>query len=493
MAPFAVDAFLEERTHMGNVSQRHRLLGVVLLIAVVLAAGPLACSSPIPSHFTVRTGPPASPTLTATSVPPTYTSTATLTETPAPSPTPMPSDTPTSTPSPTKSTPRKYTRTPTLTPTPTLRLPRGEVHYDDESGFAVVLPEDWIAGKEGDVTSMAVSEAVWLSDAPNDPLVIVTVGPLDEIFGGALAKARSPEDVLLVAGGSLGREWDAKLTSVTETTFDDYEAASGLVEDDNAERSPQLTGSATAVLLDGRAALVWAVAPEDQWEEFEGTLNAILNSITFTEPTYAPVERTPTRAYTRTPTSEVEVPTPGESRPTIKRPPAVPSPTAPQQTFSFGEPEDLYVNDWENYSILTPKDWRVYIEEGTLTIAPTADDFSLEVIRSPMVEVTVGSLSSLWDGAASGTTEPRPLFDVAAQVQAERGINIVGSVQTAQIAGYPAVTAELAGQGLGGQLTSIYLGESRAALIGVLAPVEQWPSFAPIFQVMSESLQFNVQ
>jgi hypothetical protein len=47
-----------------------------------------------------------------------------------------------------------YTRTPTLTATPTPRLPQGEVYYDDELGLAVVLPEGWIAGKDGNITSM---------------------------------------------------------------------------------------------------------------------------------------------------------------------------------------------------------------------------------------------------------------------------------------------------------------------------------------------------
>ena len=477
---------------MGNLSQHHRYFAVVLLIFVV--AGPLACSSPIPSHFTLRTSPQGTSTVTATPILPTLTPTATASVTPVPSLTPAPPDTTTPTPSPTRRKPRNYTRTPTLTPIPTPRLPRGEVYYDDESGFAVVLPEEWIAGKRGETTSIAISEDVWLSDAPNDPLVTLVVGPLDEIFGGALARARTPDDVLLVAGGSLGREWDAKLTSVTESTFKDYQAATGLIQDSNTERSPQLTGRAFAVLLDGRAAVIWALAPEDQWEEFEPTLNAVLNSITFTEPTRAPSKKTPTKAAKATPTPkpDVAIATP-KAKPTVSRLPAVPTPTAPPKAFSYEAPEDQYVNDWENYSILIPKDWRVYIEEGTLTIAPSVDDFSLEVIRSPMVEVTVGSLSALWDGAAAGTTEPQPLLDVSAQVQAERGINVVGSLQTMQIAGNPAVTAELTGQGLGGQLTSIYLGDNRAALIGVLAPADQWPSFAPVFQAMSESLEFNVQ
>ncbi|MCJ7628329.1 MAG: hypothetical protein MUO50_08070, partial [Longimicrobiales bacterium] len=304
--------------------------------------------------------------------------------------------------------------------------------------------------------------------------------------------ARTPANVLLVAGGSLGRERDIKLTSVTDSTFQDYQAAAGLIQDRNAERSPQLTGRAFALLLEGRAAVIWALAPEDQWEEFEPTLNTVLNSITFTEPTRAPSKKTPTKAAKATLTPEPNAPTPS-AQPTIQRPPAIPTPTAPSKAFSYEAPEDLYVNDWENYSILIPKDWRVYIEEGTLTIAPSVDDFSLEVIRSPMVEVTVGNLSTLWDGAAADTTEPQSLLDVATQVQAERGINIIGSPQATQIAGNPAVTVELSGREIGGQLTSIYLGDSRAALIGVLAPADQWPSFAPVFLAMSESLEFNVQ
>lgn len=338
---------------------------------------------------------------------------------------------------------------------------------------------------------MAISEAVWESDAPNDPLIILVVGWLEEIFDGALAKAKTPEEILLVAGGSLGREWGARVKGVTESTFKDYPAATGIIEDSNPERRPQLTGQATAVLLNGRAAVIWTLAPTDQWDEFQPTLSAVLKAIAFTEPTRGPVTKTPTRIGRATSTSapESEPMTP-KPEATINRPPAIPTPTsAPRVTFE--KPEDLYVNEWENYSILVPKGWRVYIEEGTFTIAPSVDDFSLDIIRSPMVEVTVGSLSTLWDGAAAGSTDPGFLLDVALKVQAERGIQVAGTPQTTQIAGYPARSAELAGSGLGGRLTSIYLGDNRAALIGVLAPADQWPGFAPVFQAMTESLQFN--
>ena len=385
-----------------------------------------------------------------------------------------------------------YTRTPTLTATPTPRLPQGEVYYDEELGLAVVLPEGWTAGKEGNMTSLAISEAVWQSDAPNDPLIVLVVGWLEEIFDGALAKAKTPEEVLIVAGASLGRRWDARVKGVTQATFKDYQAASGSIEDGNPERRPQLVGQAMSVLLDGRrAAVIWTLAPMDQWEEFQPTLKAVVNAITFTEPTRGPVTPTPTRMTRPTPTLVATPPLMPTPQVTIKRPPAVPSPTSPPGT-TFAKPEDLYVNEWENYSILVPKGWRVYIEEGTFTIAPSVDDFSLEVIRSPMVEVTVGSLSTLWDGAAAGSTDPGPLLEVALRVQAQRGIRVVGSPQSLQVAGRPARSVELSGSGLGGRLTSIYLGDNRAALVGVLAPADQWPSFEPIFQTMTESLQFNV-
>ncbi len=475
---------------MGQRSQRNRMAAWIILAAALIVSGPLACSSPIPSHFTIRTGPEATPTFTFTPLPPTATATETPDLIPTPADSPSPSYTPTLTPTPQQ--PRMYTRTPTLTATPTPRLPQGEVYYDDELGLAVVLPEGWTAGKDGNMTSMAISEAVWQSDAPNDPLIILVVGWLEEIFDGALAKAKTPEEVLMVAGGRLGRRWDARVKGVTQTTFKDYQAASGTIEDGNPERRPQLVGQAMSVLLDGRrAAVIWTLAPTDQWEEFQPTLNAVLNAITFTEPTRGPVTPTPTRMARPTPTPRATPAPPTTPQATIKRPPAVPSPTSPPRT-AFAKPEDLYVNEWENYSILVPKGWRVYIEEGTFTIAPSVDDFNLEVIRSPMVEVTVGSLSTLWDGAAAGSTDPGPLLEVALKVQAERGIRVVGSPQTLQVAGHPARSVELAGSGLGGRLTSIYLGDNRAALLGVLAPADQWPSFEPIFQAMTESLQFNV-
>lgn len=478
---------------MGEISQRQRHVIAVLSITSIIIVGALACSSPIPSHFTIRTGQSATATFTVTPVPPTATATVTATTTPATLPTTTVASAATFTPTPsaTRLLPRDYTRTPTLTTTPTPRLPQGEVYYDDENGFALVLPEDWVAGKSGDGTAMAISDVVWQSDAPNDPFLILIVGAKDEILDGTLATARTADDVLLIAGGNLGQDWETKVTAVSDSSFKDFPAATSVLQDANPERHPQLKGRAIALLLDDRAAMIWTLAPVDQWEEFQPTLEGILNSITFTKPTQSPVPKTPTKESGPTATLVPRTPTPAVS-PTIKRPPAVPTPTAPSRAFSYGAPEDFYANEWENYSILVPKDWRVYIEEGTLTIAPSVDDFSLEVIRDPMVEVTVGSLSTLWDGAAAGATSPAPLLDVATRVQADRGIHVVSGPTPLQVAGNPALTVELAGQGLAGQLTSIYLGDNRAALVGVLAPEDQWSSFAPVFREMTESLRFTL-
>ena len=485
---------------MGSISRHNPYYPVLLLVGLCLAAVPLACSSPIPSHITLRTGVQATSTYTpAPVVEPAKTEAAAASA----SPTVRPAST--NTPAPTAPftqtavlsapvappTVPLPTRTPTLTPSPTSSFPQGGIYYDEEAGFAIALPRQWMTAKEGMRTYMAITREVWGSRFPNDPLLILVAGPLDEIFEGALARADTPDDVLMVAAGVLGRDWRLKVTSIAETTLEGYPAVRGVVEDADPGRAPQLVGSVVATLLDGRALTIWALTPFDQWEEFEPTYQAMMSSLTLTEPVR--------RAQAEETVVQVPMSQAATATPTIRRPPAVDSrltpatrATATATKLTFPAVEDPYTNDVENYSLLVPKGWRVMIEDGTFTIAPTVDDFSAPVLEVPMVEVTVGSLAVLYDGAASGADGPGPLLDAALKIQLERGINALGSPRSIQVDGHPAALVDLSGAGFRGQLLSVHLGGSRAALMGVLAPESQWDSFAPVFQAMVTSLQFGI-
>ena len=490
---------LEEFCFMGKPSLHGRYVLLIVVLAALTVAGPLACTSPIPSHFTLRTAPDVTATETPTVEPtPTVTEAVTVTDTPATQPisstqTPLPDvtsvmPTDTSQPVPSTLTPtRAPTRTPTLTPTPGSPLPQGQVHYDAESGFALMLPDGWQAVKDKGITFMANQPAVWESSAPNDPLVMVMVGPIGDLFGGAVAKARTPEEVLMIGAGTLSKDWQVEVGSVKDAEVKGYPAAECLIQDGNDKRTPQLAGRCLVVLADNRAAVIWALSPTDQWAEFAPTFQAMLRSLTFAEPVkLAQAGRTPSGPTPVAPGSGT--PKPPTPRPTIKKPPAV---AAAPPVKPFPAVEDPYTNDVEKYSLKVPKGWRVMVEEGTLTIASSADDFSLPVPQGPMVEVTVGALSSLWEGAAKGSTDPGPLLEVAVKVQAERGIDYLGQAKPIQIDGHPALTVDLAGAGLKGRLLSVYLGPDRAGLMGVLAPEGQWAAFAPVFQSMVDSLKFS--
>ena len=455
---------------MGSASHRRRYVLLVLALAALTGAGPLACSSPIPSHFTLRTAPDGTATETATLEPtPTVTDAPTTTETPTSQPvsptealqTALTIAVPTSAQRPVETTvaaTRPPTRTPTLTPTSGPDLSQGQVHYDAESGFAVMLPDGWQAAKERGITFIANQQAVWESAAPNDPLVMITVGSLGDLFGGAVAKARSPDEVLMIGAGVLGKDWQMTVGAVKPAEVRGYPAAECAVQDGNDRRSPQLAGRCLVVLADNRAAVIWAFSPVDQWDEFAPTYEAMLRSLTFAEPVRsARAELTPTRATAAAPEpGGSKSPTP---KPTIKKPPAVAAAaTTPAAVRPFPAVGDPYTNEQEKYSLQVPKGWRVMEEEGTLTIASSVDDFSLPVPQGPMVEVTVGNLSTLWEGAAKGSTDPGPLLEVAVNVQVERGINYLDSARPVQIDGRPALAVDLAGAGLKGRLLSVYLG-----------------------------------
>ncbi len=151
------------------------------------------------------------------------------------------------------------------------------------------------------------------------------------------------------------------------------------------------------------------------------------------------------------------------------------------------------MNGAEHYSLVAPTGWRVLEEGGMFTIAASVDDFSLSVPRGPVVEAMTGSLSQLYDGAAKGATDANGLLQVAIQVQAGRGINVLGAPRPFSADGRSGLIVDVAGAGLRGQMLAVYLGGDRASLMGVLTPENQWTEFAAGFQTMAGSLKFDVK
>jgi hypothetical protein len=378
---------------------------------------------------------------------------------------------------------------PTAAPAVSAVKLQGEIHYDAEHGFAIVLPEGWQAAvsTKDDTTYMANSEAVWKADLPPAPMVIVVTGPLDTLFGGAIAKARTASDVLMVAAGALGQNWTVKVGTPAEMIVNGYPAASGIIEDDKPERRPQLKGRCVSVLLQGRAAVLWTIGPQAEWQAFAPTFDGMLASVTFPEPV---LQSAKAIATTAPPASA-----PGASPPAVKTgaPKPTPRPTPPAIPHAFPSPTDLYVNGTEHYSLVAPTGWRVMEEGGMFTIAASVDDFSLPVPRGPVVEVMTGSVDELYDGAAKGATDANGLLQVAIQVQAGRGINVLSAPRPFTADGRSGLVVDVAGIGLRGQMLAVYLGgdRSRASLMGALAPDDQWSSFAAAFQAMAGSLKFD--
>ena len=396
---------------------------------------------------------------------------------PPPSPTRTPLPPPTATPLPPPPSPTREERE---APRPAPVALEGEIHYEGELGFAVMLPDGWIAGSSKGRLFMANSEAVWKADVPTAPLVMVQADKLAEFFGGAVAKAKTANEVLMVAAGALGDEWDVKVGSISDAQVAGYPAAVAVIEDAKPDRRPQLIGRCVAVLLEDRAAVLWSLGPRAEWQAFAPTFDGMLASATFPEPVRlakAGAEAEPTKAAKTTKAAAA----------------AAAKPQAPAAPVSFPAPQDLYVNATEHYSVLAPAAWRVLEEAGMFTIAASVDDFSLPMPNGPLAEVTVGSLAKLYDGAAKDAATSEALLSVVLQLQASRGITQLGGAQSVSVNGSAGVLADVSGEGLRGQLVAVHLGGDRAALMGVLAPEAQWDAFAPVFGQMVASLNFNAQ
>ena len=533
---------------MGIVSHRTKYLLAILFVTAVATAGPLACTSPIPAQITLKTKPrdTATPAPVAIAPPPTVpAATASPTRLPTVPPTVPP---PTATrilsatpvvsapaavaalpataiapvaPISSAATPVAPTQTVALTAAATSTAPaaavpsaasalaaalvtppaaapaagggvklQGAIHYDAEHGFAIVLPEGWQASvsAKDDTTYMANSEAVWKAELPPAPLVIVVTGPLDTLFTGAVAKARIASDVLMVAAGALGKDWAVKVGAPSEMTVNGYPAAIGVIEDDKPDRRPQLRGRCVSVLLQGRAAVLWTIGPQAEWQAFSPTFDGMLASVTFAEPVLQSAKGNATRVAAAS-TQVTTTPAPGKAN--APKPTARPT-TAPVP-HHFPTASDLYVNGTEHYSLLAPTAWRVMEEGSMFTIAASVDDFSLPTPRGPVVEVMTGSLGQLYDGAAKGATDANGLLQVAIQVQAGRSINALGAPRPFAADGRNGLIVDVAGAGLRGQMLAVYLGGDRASLMGALAPEDQWSDFAATFQAMAGSLKFDVK
>jgi len=220
-----------------NTTKRvlHVLLPVLILTVASLACGPIT--------------PP--------------TSTPEPTNTPEPTKTPIPTETP--------------VPTPTSTPTPTsIPLPEMDAYTNEQIGLSMDYPADWYMEEdEGDSTT----SVIFSTEEDFDP------GQVDGAGFGLIAvdlegAITDVEELWDLFAGEASDE-DTQIGDPEPSTVGGQDAVGGSY----ASTADDAYGRLTMVIANDYGYVFLAVvSPVDDWEDYEPTFNALLDSVEFSEP-----------------------------------------------------------------------------------------------------------------------------------------------------------------------------------------------------------------
>jgi hypothetical protein len=178
-------------------------------------------------------------------------------------------------------------------------IPAGEVELADEpyvneaKGYSIVHPDGWQSMDLSTMIGMdANSVMAFIPDltsmASGTPMaVVVMADTIENFLDGALVGITEDmlASVMAVAAESMG---DQELGEVEDLIVDDMPAV-GAALTGTAEDGTSTSGYVTLVLGDTHAAIVMATMSTDQWEDFQPTFFAMLDTFTFTGGTAGPV------------------------------------------------------------------------------------------------------------------------------------------------------------------------------------------------------------
>jgi hypothetical protein len=439
----AADFARENPTHQNHRNEENPMKNrfrhtAALLLFLALALILSACATKEPTATPLPpTNTPVPPT--STPVPPT--------DTPTPVP---PTDTPTPVP-------------PTDTPTPppeSAESPALSGQFTDEaSGISLDLPEGWSSTSLFGITVISESQeamdAIMNGETPN-VAVILFAGSFEEMD----VDPKEFDDLaeLFEAQGmspfgdeeALGEGWE--MSPVTEIEIDGYPAAATEFASDLGTED-EVRGYAVIVILEDMermAVYVGGVVPE-RWEELAPTIKAMAQSMTFSEPQAADL-----------PTADVPL------------------------------SDETFVNQAKGYSLVPPEGW-LDMDLGEMVIfipnlaameadVPTAivvmADTVEQFLEGALQEISKDQLETVLTMAASFLDESMDL----------------GEVENLTVNDLSAVGAELSVTADDGSIMPGYivlvLGDTHAAIVMSIMPVDQWEAFEPTFWEMLETFTF---
>jgi hypothetical protein len=164
-------------------------------------------------------------------------------------------------------------------------IPVSEVDLADEpfvneaNGYSIAYPDGW---QSMDMDTMVIFVQDLMTMNTDMPTAIVVMADTIEAFlGGALVGISQDdlEAVMALAATQMGE--DMELGDVETLTVDDAPAA-GAELIGTSEETANMTGYVVLALGDTQAAMIMAMAPQDQWTALEPVFWAMLDTFTFT-------------------------------------------------------------------------------------------------------------------------------------------------------------------------------------------------------------------
>jgi len=363
--------------------------------------------------------------------------------------TPLP---PTDTPPPATDTPLPPTVTPPAaeaTPTQTVALTLGEEQYrNGANGFAIAYPQGWVHYAFADGSRVlfhaggqSVEELFGGSAPPQDPIVMVTGGPINDVFDGQLQGATSAQEVLDILLSWIS-DYEGLQIGEPQTLI--VAGQQALAVDVTWTLGDLGMAGRNVALEDGdRVITIQAIGTAEDWSAFLPTLEAMVDSLVLFAPALSRYELT------------------GE--------------------YSA-----------EGYTIAYPEGWQTQTE-GTTTFIFQSPEVLAETVPSvPVVQIDAGPLRDILDGIASQATDATEIVAAVGEARrAEHAEARLGDIQ--QITGGDAPAAATSILWLEGDtpaMAVIYAAQKDewAIIIEAQGTVESWQDFAPVFGEMIESL-----
>ena len=308
------------------------------------------------------------------------------------------------------------------TPTQTAALTLGEEQYRNEAnGFAIAYPQGWVHYAFADGSRVlfhaggqSVEELFSGSAPPQDPIVMVTGGPTNDVFDGQLQGAASTQDVLDILLSWISDYEGLQVGEPQTLTVSGQEALA--VDITWAQGDVDMAGRNVALKDGDRVITIQAIGTAEDWPTFLPTLEAMVDSLVLFAPDLS--RYVLTKEYTG-----------------------------------------------EGYTLAYPEGWQTQTEGPTTYIFQSPAVREEKVPSVPVVQIDAGPLTDILDGIASQATAPSEI--VAAVGEARRAENAEARLGDIQ---------EITGGDAPAAATSILWleGETPAMVVVYAAQKDEW-------------------